>query len=193
MNIRSLYNRILILSGHPKATWLLAIISFLESSIFPIPPDALLLPMGLSKPHRAYYLALICTIASVAGGLFGYAVGYFFYETIGVWIVKTYHLESAMATYQQGFLEWGVWIILVKGLTPIPYKLVTIASGIAQFDLTSFILASIVTRGGRFFLIALFLRLFGEKAKVFIEQRLTLLLWLFLALLIAGFGIIFLI
>jgi len=193
MKLKWLYHYLLRLSAHPRAAWMLGAVSFLESSVFPIPPDAFLLPMGLSRPQRAYRYALVTTVTSVLGGLFGYALGYFFYETIGILVVKAYHLESAMQIYQEGFLKWGIWVILVKGLTPIPYKLVTIASGIAQFDLVSFILASVITRGARFFLIAFLLRQFGDQAKKFIEERLTLVLWGFFLLLLVGILAIFVI
>ena len=132
----------------------LAIVAFLESSIFPIPPDAMLVPMVLARPQRAWQLALIATAASIVGGLAGYAIGYFLLETLGSRIIEFYGLGDKFAEFQQTWNEWGVWIILIKGLTPIPYKLVTIASGLAEFNLGTFILASIVTRGARFFLLA---------------------------------------
>ena len=129
-------------------------------------------------------------MCSVLGGLFGYAIGYYFCETLGAWVVKTYGLQSGLATFRAGFEQYGTWIILIKGLTPIPYKLVTIASGAAHFDLFTFVWASIVTRGLRFFLVAALLWKFGEPIRAFIEKRLTLLTWLFLFALIGGFVVV---
>ena len=121
------------------------------------------------------------------GGLLGYAIGYYFFETVGEWVVRTYGMQAGLEKFRAGFAEWGTWIILIKGLTPIPYKLVTIASGAAHFDLFTFVWASIVTRGLRFFLVAALLWKFGEPIRAFIEKRLTLLTWLFLIALVGGF------
>ena len=132
-------------------------------------------------------IALVCTVCSVLGGLLGYAIGYYFFETMGAWLVRTYGLQSGLESFRAGFAEYGIWIILIKGLTPIPYKLVTIASGAAHFDLFTFLWASIVTRGARFFIVAALLWKFGEPIRAFIEQRLTLVTWLFLIALVGGF------
>ena len=175
------------LAGHPRALPALGLISFLESSVFPIPPDALMIPMVLADRTRAFRIALVCTVCSVLGGLLGYAIGYYFFETVGAWVVKTYNLQSGLAAFRAGFEQYGIWIILIKGLTPIPYKLVTIASGAAHFDLFTFVWASIVTRGARFFIVAALLWKFGEPIRAFIEERLTLVTWLFLIALVGGF------
>jgi membrane protein YqaA with SNARE-associated domain len=185
--LRSLYDWVIRLAGHPRAIPILGVISFLESSIFPIPPDVMLVPMVLANRDKAFRIALVCTVCSVLGGLLGYTIGYYFFETIGEWVVKTYGLQSGLATFRAGFAEYGIWIILIKGLTPIPYKLVTIASGAAHFDLFTFVWASIVTRGVRFFLVAALLWKFGEPIRTFIEKRLTLVTWLFLIALVGGF------
>jgi membrane protein YqaA with SNARE-associated domain len=155
--------------------------------VFPIPPDVMLIPMVLADRARAFRIALVCTIASVLGGLLGYAIGYYLFETLGEWVVRTYGLQAGLAAFRAGFEHYGIWIILIKGLTPIPYKLVTIASGAAHFDLFTFVWASIVTRGLRFFLVAALLWKFGEPIRSFIEKRLTLLTWLFLIALVGGF------
>ena len=131
--IRSLYDWVIRLAGHRRAIPALGVISFLESSLFPIPPDVMLVPMVLANKAKAFRIALVCTVCSVLGGLLGYAIGYYFFETIGEWVVKTYGLQSGLAAFRAGFEEYGIWIILIKGLTPIPYKLVTIASGVAGF------------------------------------------------------------
>lgn len=185
--IRSLYDWVIRLARHRHAIPAMGAVSFMESSFFPIPPDVMLVPMVLANREKAFQIALVCTICSVLGGLLGYAIGYYFFETIGEWVVKTYGLQAGLATFRAGFDEYGTWIILIKGLTPIPYKLVTIASGAAHFDLFTFMWASILTRGARFFLVAALLWKFGEPIRTFIEKRLTLLTWLFLIALIGGF------
>jgi membrane protein YqaA with SNARE-associated domain len=185
--LRGLYDWVMRLAAHKRALPALAVISFLESSVFPIPPDVMLIPMVLADRTRAFRIALVCTIASVLGGLLGYAIGYYLFETLGEWVVRTYGLQAGLAAFRAGFDEYGTWIILIKGLTPIPYKLVTIASGAAHFDLFTFVWASILTRGLRFFLVAALLWKFGAPIRTFIEERLTLLTWLFLIALVGGF------
>jgi membrane protein YqaA with SNARE-associated domain len=185
--LRRLYDSVIRLAGHPRAIPILGVISFLESSVFPIPPDVMLIPMVLANRDKAFRIALVCTVCSVLGGLLGYAIGYYFFETIGEWVVRTYGLQSGLATFRAGFAEYGIWIILIKGLTPIPYKLVTIASGAAHFDLFTFVWASIVTRGVRFFVVSALLWKFGEPIRAFIEKRLMLVTWLFLIALVGGF------
>src|SRR3990167_3386226 len=185
--IRSLYDWVIRLAGHPRAIPALGVVSFMESSFFPIPPDVMLIPMVLANRDKAFRIALGGAVCSVRGGLLGYAIGYYFFETIGAWVVKTYGLQAGLDAFRRGFQEHGIWIILIKRLTPIPYKLVTIASGAAHFDLFTFVWASIVTRGVRFFLVAALLWKFGEPIRTFIEKRLTLLTWLFLIALVGGF------
>ena len=185
--ILRLYDWVIGLAGHRRAIPAMGAVSFLESSFFPIPPDVMLVPMVLARRDKAWTIATVCTVCSVLGGLMGYAIGYYLFETIGAWVGKVYSLQGALDNFRAGFEQYGVWIILVKGLTPIPYKLVTIASGAAHFDLFTFTWASILTRGARFFLVAALLWKFGEPIRAFIEKRLTLLTWLFLIALIGGF------
>ena len=185
--IRRLYDWVIGLAGHRHAVPAMGAVSFLESSFFPIPPDVMLVPMVLARRDKAWTIATVCTVASVLGGLMGYAIGYYLFETIGAWVVKLYSLQGALDNFRAGFERYGVWIILVKGLTPIPYKLVTIASGAAHFDLFTFVWASVLTRGARFFLVAALLWKFGEPIRAFIEKRLTLLTWLFFIALVGGF------
>ena len=185
--IRALYDWVIRLAQHRQAIPAMGVVSFLESSIFPIPPDVMLVPMVLANRQKAFLIATVCTVTSVLGGLLGYAIGYYFFETIGAWVVKTYGMQAGLDTFRAGFERYGTWIILIKGATPIPYKLVTIASGAAHFDLWTFLWASIVTRGARFFLVAWLLWKYGEPIRAFIEKRLTLLTWLFLIALIGGF------
>lgn len=185
--LRGLYDWVLRLAEHPRALWALAVVSFVESSFFPIPPDAMLLPMVLAQRAKAWLIAGVCTIASVAGGFLGYAIGYYLFETAGKWVIELYGLQQGFADYQAQFNEWGLWIILIKGLTPIPYKIVTIASGAAHFDLLTFGLASIVTRGARFYLVAGLLYFFGEPIRSFVEKHLTLVTTGFVVIVLAGF------
>ena len=165
----------------------MGVVSFAESSFFPIPPDVMLVPMILANRQKAFEIALVCTVCSVLGGLLGYAIGFYFFETIGAWVVETYGLQAGLEKFRDEFARYGTWVILIKGLTPIPYKLVTIASGAAHFDLFTFVWASIVTRGLRFFLVAALLWKYGEPIRAFIEKRLTLVMWTFLIVLVGGF------
>jgi len=188
--MKRLYDWMMRLAAHRRALPALAVISFAESSFFPIPPDIMLVPMVLANRRRAWAIAATATAASVLGGMLGYAIGYYAFETIGEWVVRTYGLQSAMESFRAEFERYGTWIILIKGLTPIPYKLVTIASGVAHFDLFTFIWASIVTRGTRFFVEAALLFAFGEPIRHFIEKRLTLVTWAFLIALVGGFIVV---
>ena len=185
--LRSLYDRTMRLAGHPHAVWWLALISFLESSIFPIPPDVLLIPLTLADRRRAFWYATVCTIASVAGGWVGYAIGYALFETIGRPIIAFYHLGDDFAAFRQVFNTYGAWIVLAKGMTPIPYKLITITAGVTRLDLVTFSLASIVSRGVRFFLVALLLWYYGDPIRRFIERYLTWVMLAFLVALVGGF------
>jgi membrane protein YqaA with SNARE-associated domain len=185
--IRRLYDWVLRLAAHPRAELWLAVIAFAESSFFPIPPDAMLLPMCLARPERAYRYALICTVASVVGGVVGYGIGWGLYETVAAPVIRFYHYEAQYEAFKALFDQYGLWVILIKGLTPIPYKIVTIASGAVHFDFAVFLLASIATRGARFYLVALLLRQFGPPIRTFVEQRLTLVTTVAALALVGGF------
>jgi membrane protein YqaA with SNARE-associated domain len=178
------------MATHRKAPQALFWVSFAESSAFPIPPDAMLIPMVLADRSRAWYYAGVATVASVLGGILGYAIGYFVYETLGQWLINLYGLASQAEAYRAAYHQWGLWIILIKGMTPIPYKLVTIASGAAAFDVWAFLAASIATRGARFLLVAALLYWFGEPIREFIERRLTLVTTAFVVCLIGGFVVV---
>jgi membrane protein YqaA with SNARE-associated domain len=181
------YDWMLRIARHEKAGPALFGISFLESSVFPIPPDVMLIPMILARPDRAWLYAAICTAGSVLGGMAGYANGYYLYETLGQWVISTYGLAQQFEAYRAAYNEWGLWIILIKGATPIPYKIVTIASGAAAFNFWVFLAASLVTRGVRFFLVAALLFWFGAPIRDFIERRLTLVTTGFVVLVVGGF------
>jgi membrane protein YqaA with SNARE-associated domain len=168
------YLRVLALSASRHAPWWLAAVSFAESSFFPVPPDVLLVPMALARPGMAWRLAAICTAASVAGGALGYLIGYALFDQLAQPLLHAYHYDAAFARFQATYAEWGLWVILIKGLTPIPYKIVTIASGAARFNFALFMAASLLTRGARFFLVAALLRFYGDAVRDFVERRLTL-------------------
>lgn len=182
-----LYSRILALAASRQAPAALAIVAFAESSFFPLPPDLLLIPMILAQPRRAFFFAALCTAMSVLGGFLGYAIGYFLFDAVGRPVLEFYHAMDRYEALKAAFAQWGVWIIIIKGLTPIPYKLVTIASGVVQFPLPAFALASLVSRGLRFFLLAALLWRFGEPVRDFIERRLMLVTSLFALALVGGF------
>jgi membrane protein YqaA with SNARE-associated domain len=188
--LRKCYDWILNFATHPKSLWILVGVSFAESSFFPIPPDPLYIAMILAHQQKVWRLAFLCTLSSVIGGILGYYIGYALYETLGEWIINAYRLEAAFDKFQSGFNAWGFWIVALKGLTPIPYKVVTIFSGLAKLDLTVFILASIVARGFRFYTLALLLRHFGPSVKNFIEKNLALVTILLTIALVSGFLII---
>jgi membrane protein YqaA with SNARE-associated domain len=171
----------------PHALWTLALISFVESSVFPIPPDVLLIPMVLAAPHRAWLIAGVCTVSSVAGGMLGYAIGALLFETIGQPILELYGYMDKFTEFQGSYNAWGAWIVFGAGLTPFPYKVVTIASGVTDLSLTTFVIASVLSRGMRFFLVAALLWYFGEPIRLFIERNLGWLTVLFFALLLGGF------
>jgi membrane protein YqaA with SNARE-associated domain len=188
--MRRAYDWTMRTAAHEKAPHALFWVSFAESSFFPIPPDVMLIPMVLAQRAKAWLYACIATVASVLGGIAGYAIGYFLYETLGRWLIAAYGLGPQFEAYRAAYNEWGLWIILIKGMTPIPYKIVTIASGAAAFDFWVFLAASIVTRGARFFLVAGLLYWLGEPIREFIERRLTLVMTTFLVALVGGFVVV---
>lgn len=170
--LRRLYDWCIAAASKPYASWIMGIVSFVESSFFPVPPDAMLVPMALARPDKAYFFATICTLTSVAGGMLGYAIGYFLYESVGLWLMHLYGYGGKIEAFRQAYVEWGTWIILLKGLTPIPYKIVTIASGFTGYPFIPFVLLSIVARGMRFFLVAFLIHRYGPQARAIIEERL---------------------
>ncbi len=188
--LNRLYARTLALASSRYAVAALAVIAFAESAFFPLPPDLLLIPMILARPRQAFLLAGLCTVMSVLGGFLGYAIGYFLFDAIGRPILEFYHAMGRYEALKAGFAHWGVWIIIIKGLTPIPYKLVTIASGVVQFPIVPFAFASLVSRSLRFFLLAALLWRFGEPVREFIERRLMLVTSLFALALVGGFVVL---
>ncbi len=188
--LRRVYDWTMTASAGPNATRTLAAVAFAESSFFPIPPDAMIIPMVLARPERAWRIALVATAGSVVGGMLGYAIGYYFFTTVGLKLIDVYGLQAGFEQFRTAYAQYGLWIILIKGLTPIPYKLVTIASGVAAFNFWVFVLASIATRGARFFLVAALLKHFGPPIRDFIERRLTLVTTAFVVCLVGGFVVI---
>jgi membrane protein YqaA with SNARE-associated domain len=185
--LRRLYDWCIAAAGKPYATWLMGFVSFVESSFFPIPPDVMLIPMSLARPDKAYFYALVCTLASVAGGVLGYLIGALLYDSVGLWLIQLYGYGNKVDAFREAYAQWGAWIILLKGLTPIPYKIVTITSGFAGYNLGLFILFSMITRAGRFFVIAVLLYFYGAKAREIIERRLGFWLFVSLATIVVGF------
>ena len=185
--LRGLYAWTLSLASSPQALWVLAVVSFIESSVFPIPPDVLLIPMVLATPRRAWVIAGVCTAASVAGGAFGYLIGWGLFEQVGRPVLAFYGMEVKFEDFRDSYNAYGAWAVLIAGLTPFPYKVITILSGATGLNLAVFMVASIVARGARFFLIAALLWRFGTPVRDFIERRLGLVLSLSMAALIGGF------
>jgi membrane protein YqaA with SNARE-associated domain len=184
--LRRLYDWCIAAAEKPYATWLMGIVSFVESSFFPIPPDVMLIPMSLARPDKAWFYAGVCTLTSVAGGVLGYFIGAFLYDSVGLWVIKLYGLGNKIEAYREAYAYWGTWIILIKGATPIPYKLVTIASGFFGYNIYMFVLLSCIARGMRFFLLAFLLNRYGAQAREIIEKRLGFWVTLGAVVLVAG-------
>lgn len=185
--LRRLYDWTMRLAADDKAPSALAAVSFAESSFFPIPPDVMLIPMVLSRRDKAWLYATIATVASVIGGMLGYAIGYYLFQSIGEPILKFYGREHALDSFMTFVKDYGVPAVIIKGATPIPYKVVTIAAGVGHMDFLSFVGASIIARAMRFYLVAGLLYFFGEPIRAFIENRLGLVTTLFIVLLVGGF------
>jgi membrane protein YqaA with SNARE-associated domain len=189
--LKKLYHWMLAKAKGPYAVPALAAVSFAESSFFPLPPDLMLIPMCLADRKRAFWFAFVCTVGSIAGALVGYGIGYFFYESVGKAVLNLYGGSDVWyAKAKKLFDEYGAWIILIKGLTPFPFKVLTILSGMMKFDLMVFVVCSIITRSGRFFLVAGLLYIFGEQVRGFLEKHLEKALLAVLLLIVAGFVMI---
>lgn len=188
--VRKIYDYIINLSSNKHALWWLFAISFIESSFFPIPPDIMLIPMILATPKQAWKIAGVCTIASVIGAYLGYVIGIFFFDLIAKPLLEFYGYLDKFNEFKNLYSEYGAWIVFGAGITPFPYKIITIASGVVHLNLVIFTIASIIARGLRFFVIAWLLKTYGEKMRLFIEKNLGWLSVLFLVLLIGGFLLI---
>ncbi|MEK9645769.1 MAG: YqaA family protein [Alphaproteobacteria bacterium] len=188
--IRGLYDWTMDLAARRNAVWVLAAVAFIESSVFPIPPDVLLIPMVLAARNSAWRYAAICTIASVLGGMLGYAIGTGLYEGVGRPVLEFYGYAEKFGDFTARYNEYGGWIVFIAGVTPFPYKVITIASGVTELDLGTFTVASVLARGLRFFVVAALLYWIGQPIREFIEKRLGLMFTLFCVLLIGGFVLI---
>jgi membrane protein YqaA with SNARE-associated domain len=186
--LRRLYDWCVDAAGRPHATWILGLISFAESSFFPIPPDTMLIPMSLARSDKAYFYAHVCTLTSVAGGVLGYLIGAALYDSVGAWLIGLYGYGDKVEAFRAAYAAWGTWIILLKGLTPIPYKIVTITSGFAGYSFPMFVLLSLVARGARFYLLAFLLHRYGPQAREIIEKRLGF--WVLLGAVVLVIGIV---
>ena len=187
--LKRIYDWCIDAAHTPYALWIMGVVSFAESSFFPVPPDVMLIPMSLARPQRAWLYAAVCTATSVLGGIVGYAIGALLFDSLGQWLIQVYGLADKVDAFRASYAEWGAVIILLKGLTPIPYKLVTITSGFAGYNILLFILCSIVARGGRFFVVAILLNRYGDWIRVRIERHLGLWVALGAIVLVLGFVI----
>ncbi len=170
--LRRLYDWCIAAAYKPYAKWLMGSVSFVESSFFPIPPDVMLIPMSLARPDKAYSYATLCTWTSVLGGMLGYAIGALLYDSVGLWLIGLYGYGDKVEAFREAYNKYGALIILLKGLTPIPYKIVTITSGFTGYNLLLFVVLSVITRGARFFFLAFLLNRYGERARTMLEERL---------------------
>jgi len=184
---QALYDRLIALSRSANAPYVLAAVSFAESSFFPVPPDIMLIPMALAAPKRAWFYAGICTIASVLGGLLGYAIGALLYDSLGQWLLQFYGYGAKFELFREWYRTYGAWVILIKGFLPIPYKLVTIASGVAGYNLVWFVVLSFITRGARFYIEAGLLNRFGGTIEPFIRRNLAATIAATVAIVVLGF------
>ncbi len=184
--LRRAYDWCIAAADKPHALWLMGLVSFAESSVFPVPPDTMLIPMSLARPQRAWFYATLCTLTSVAGGVLGYVIGAYLYDTIGHWLIQLYGYGDKVEAFREAYSRWGTVIILIKGVTPIPYKIVTITSGFAGYNLALFIVFSFIARGLRFYLTAFLLNRYGAKARVIIEERLGFWVTVGVLVLLAG-------
>jgi len=186
---QKLYRWTLSLAESQHAPWALGVIAFAESSFFPLPPDTILIPMSLAKPKRAWVYALICTGGSVAGALLGYAIGALLYETVGKWLINLYGYGARVDEIRALYAQWGWAVILLKGFTPIPFKIVTITSGLLAYSLPLFVLLSLLTRGARFFFIAVLLKRYGEPVNELLDKYFGWFLAILAVAIVAGFWI----
>lgn len=184
--LKPLYDRVLRLTARKDAAWWMAGISFAESSFFPLPPDIMLVPMCLAEPKKLWRYTNICALASLIGGLLGYALGFYLFESVGRYIIDFYNAQESFQRFQDMFDEFGPWFLILKGITPIPYKLLTITAGFAHLDLTVFFLCSIVARFSRFYMIAILLHFYGPQVRDLIEKRMMLVATILLVIIVGG-------
>jgi membrane protein YqaA with SNARE-associated domain len=184
--LRRLYDWCIAAAEKPYAAWVMGAVSFAESSFFPLPPDLMLIPLSLARRDKAYFYATVCTLTSVAGGVLGYLIGSVLYDTVGLWLIHLYGYGHKVEAFRDAYNQYGAWIILLKGLTPIPYKLVTITSGFVGYNFLLFVVLSTITRGARFFALAFLLHRYGAQAREILEKRLGFWVSVCAAVLAAG-------
>lgn len=189
-DMRKLYNWTLSQAEKENAIWVLAFVSFIESSVFPIPPDVLLIPMILARPNRAFWFAGVCTVASVLGGLAGYMIGYFAFDLLGKPVLELYGYSEKFLEFQSTYNDWGAWAVLIAGVTPFPFKVITVLSGATSLNVGVFMAASLIARALRFFLLAGLLWWFGERIRALIERHFGLMMTAIAILTIGGFVMI---
>ena len=185
--LRRLYDWTISLASSGHAMWALGIVAFIESSVFPIPPDVLMIPMIIARPHMAFRIAALATVASVAGGLAGYWIGWGLFESLGRPVLEFYGKDAYFGEFAANYNDWGAWAVLIAGVTPFPYKVITILSGTTGLNIWIFLAASVIARGLRFFIVAALLWKFGAPIRDFIERRLGLMFTLFVVILLGGF------
>ncbi len=187
---RKLYKWTMTKSTGRGAPWFLGLISFSESSFFPIPPDIILIPMVLAKRTRAFFFAFICTLSSVFGGMFGYFIGLFLFNSIGLILINFYNLNESVNEFKNYYNLYGSWIVIIAGFTPFPFKVITITSGLFQLNFIIFIICSLLSRGARFYIVTALLYFYGDKIKIFIDKYFNILTILFFVVLIGSILII---
>ena len=183
-----MYDWCIAAADKPYAPWLMGAISFAESSVFPIPPDTMQIPMSLARPKKAWFYAALCTVSSVSGGILGYMIGAYLYDSVGHWLISLYGYGDKVEAFRDAYARWGTLIILLKGVTPIPYKIVTITSGFAGYNLVLFIVFSFIARGVRFYLSAFLLNRYGARVRAAIEERLGF--WVVVGVVVLVVGIV---
>lgn len=188
--VRALYNWVVSWADSPYGVWALFFIALVESSIFPIPPDVLLLALAFGAPKKSYKFAGVCAVGSIVGAVIGYGIGVFFFDSVGMWVVNTYHLQSKLVLVEQAFNKNAFAFIMLAGFTPIPFKVITIASGMMKVPLSTLVVGSAISRTGRFVLVATFVFFMGEKAKGFIDKYFEMLTIAFTVLLLGGFALL---
>ena len=188
--LRRIYDWCLEAAHKPYAAWIMGGVSFAESSFFPVPPDTMLIPMSLARPEKAWSYAFLCTWTSVLGGIVGYLIGGLLYDSVGQWLIHLYGYGDKVQAFRDAYAQYGVWIILLKGLTPIPYKVVTLTAGFAVYNFLLFIVLSVITRGARFFFVAFLLNRYVPQAREMIEKRLGFWVAVSLAVIVVGFVIV---
>lgn len=185
--LKPLYNWTAALADKKHATWALAAVAFAESSVFPLPPDLMLAPMSLAKPEKSWHYAAVCTIASVLGGIVGYGIGHLLFESAGMWILNLYGYADKIDGIKAAYAHWGALLILLKGVTPIPFKLVTIVSGALDYNFPMFVILSLITRGARFYILAGLFHKFGDPIRNVMEKNLGLFVGGLMAIIVLGF------